>query len=305
VLIVSDQTLGEILVVNVARLWRNARSRERSRIRIDFAAPDADQACRRMGARYPALDRVCDLEPWPLEVGSAELRSDRAAEASSAYVALGDEADGLATALMIAGSRSITPGVVLVTNDERLGAATVAEEGAAGAIEVFGILSRTLTPDFLETGLTELIARAMHESYTRGQLARGATSQDLPYLRRWDELPEDARRKNRDFAADVPAKLQAVGRVAVPTALVDLDRDGARFEPAEVELLAELEHERWVRDEAAVGARYGEDRDEGAGTHPSMVPYSELSESEKDKDRIAMRDLPQMLADAGFSIERL
>ncbi|MFL5870001.1 MAG: RyR domain-containing protein [Solirubrobacterales bacterium] len=305
VLIVSDQPLGEILVVNVARLWRNARSRDRSRIQIDFAARDAEQACRGMTARYPALDRVADLEPWPLEIGAAELRSDRAAGASSVYVALGDEADGLATALMIAGARRSPPGVVLVTNDELLGAATVAEERATGAVEVFGILSRTLTPEFLDTGLTELLARSMHESYLRDQFALGKTPDDLPNLVPWDELPKDAKQANRDFATDIAAKLREVKRVAVPTALVDLDRDGARFEPDEIERLAELEHERWVRDKQAAGFAYGPERDDDARVHPSLRPYAELPEPEKDKDRTAIRDLPRMLADAGFAIERL
>jgi hypothetical protein len=304
-LIVSDQPLGEILVVNAARVWRNERGGDRARITIELAAPDAEQACQGILARNPALESVCALEPWPLELGSSELRSDRAAKATTAYVALGDEADGLAGSLMIADSGPEPPRVVLVINDDSLGVASVAEDGGAGEIDIFGVLSRTLTPGFLLTGLTDLIAQAMHESYVRDQLALGKTPDELPYLKPWHELDDEGKRKSRDFAADVRNKLNAVKRVAVPTALVDLDRDGARFDPAEVEQLAELEHERWMRDEAAAGGAYGPKRDDDARLHPSMKPWVELSEGERDKDRAAVRDLPQMLAEAGFAIERV
>jgi hypothetical protein len=305
VLIVSDQVLGEILVLNVARVWRNERARDRARIAIDFAAPDAETACRRMLARNPALESLCELRPWPLELASSDLRSDRAADAATAYVALGDEADGLASSLMIAGSGPESPRVILVINDESLGVASVANDGGAGEIDIFGILSRTLTPDFLLTGLTDLIARAMHESYVRDQLALGKTPGELPYLKPWDELDDEGKRKNRDFAADIRNKLRAVDRVAVPAALVDLDRDGARFDAGEIERLAALEHERWMRDEAAAGWTYGPVRNDEAKKHPSMRPYAEISPEEKDKDRAAVRDLPRMLAEAGFAIERI
>jgi hypothetical protein len=303
-LIASDQPLGEILVLNVARVWRNERARDRARIAIDFAAPDAEHACQQMLARNPALESVCELRPWPLELASSDLRSDRAASAATAYVALGDEADGLASSLMIASSGPVSPRVVLVINDESLGVASVASDAGAGEIDIFGILNRTLTPDFLLTGLTDLIARAMHESYVRDQLALGKGPDELPYLESWHELDDEGKRKNRDFAADIRNKLNAVDRVAVPTALVDLDRDGARFDAGEIERLARLEHERWMRDEAAAGWSYGPVRNDEARTHPSMRPYDEISEEEKDKDRAAVRDLPRMLAEAGFAIER-
>jgi voltage-gated potassium channel Kch len=306
VLVVSDQPIGEILVVNIARIWRRVRTRSRARIRIDFAGPEAEAACEGMLARQPALGRFCDLEPWEIDPASPAMRDDaRVSEASAVYVAVGDEATGLASALLLSGACSDASEVVLVTNDERLGAANVAAETpGAGAISVFGILSRTLTRDFLSSGVTEIIARAMHESYVRDQLAKGETRETLPYLLPWEELSEDARRANRDFATGVAANLEEAGFAVVPRAVVDLDQAHS-FDEAEIERLAELEHERWKRDKEAAGWRYGPERDDDTRIHPSLVPYEELPASEKDKDRTAMRDLRQMLAEAGFAIERI
>jgi hypothetical protein len=108
---------------------------------------------------------------------------------------------------------------------------------------------------------------------------------------------------NRDFAADIPLKLAAVGRVVVPRALVDPDQ-ATTFNEAEINQLAELEHERWVRDKTAAGWTHGPKRDDDARVHPDLVDWDELSEADKDKDRTAVRDLPRMLAEAGFAIER-
>jgi hypothetical protein len=301
VLVISDQPLGEILVLNTARLWQLSRSRGRWRITVDLAVPDAAATCRRLIAENPSLDGLCDLEPWEVTPGSALLHGDeRARDASAVYVAVADEAAGLASCMAVAGGRADgTP--VLITNDERLGAAAVADRSG---IAVFGILSRTLTPEFLSSGLTEIIARAMHSSYVREQRALGATPAALPNLADWDELSDEAQQANRNFAAGIPDKLAAVGRIVVPMPLVELDRVDGAFDAREVERLAELEHERWVSDKERAGFTYGPERDDSARMHPSLVPYAELPESEKDKDRTAVRDLPRMLADAGFAIER-
>lgn len=70
------------------------------------------------------------------------------------------------------------------------------------------------------------------------------------------------------------------------------------------EQLAENAHEVWARRRLAEGWRYGPQRDEARKEHPSLVPYEELSESEKEYDRsTAMETLKVMLA-MGYRIEK-
>ena len=45
-------------------------------------------------------------------------------------------------------------------------------------------------------------------------------------------------------------------------------------------------------------------RDDKARTHPSLVPWDELPESEKEKDRDVVRAIPDLLAAAGLTIVR-
>lgn len=67
-----------------------------------------------------------------------------------------------------------------------------------------------------------------------------------------------------------------------------LDTNGVRL-PSEivqlVELLAENAHDTWARRRLQDGWRYGPMRNDEAKTHPMLVPYEELPESEKEYDR--------------------
>lgn len=305
VLVIGDATIVEILVVNIARLWRNARSFERSRLELTVAGPDATETCERLLVRFPQLDWICRLTAWDVDLQSPTLHESQiVTDAGTVYVAFGDEADGLAAALQLARA-GLAPGTITLTiNDERLGAARLAADASgASRIAVFGILSRTLNRKILLDGLNETLAQSMHESYRRNQLARGADP-GAPALQPWANLSEDLRDSNRAFAYGIPEKMRAIGCIVVPTTLVELQDAAAIFSAGEVEELARLEHDRWMRDRASDGWSYGESRDDERKLHPSLIAYDKLSEAERDKDRDAITDLPRILAEAGFSIYR-
>lgn len=68
------------------------------------------------------------------------------------------------------------------------------------------------------------------------------------------------------------------------------------------ERLAENTHDNWARRRLAEGWTYGPRRDDDKKQHPGLVPYAELSESEKDYDRAtAMETLKAILA-LGYTI---
>ena len=70
------------------------------------------------------------------------------------------------------------------------------------------------------------------------------------------------------------------------------------------ERLAENAHDNWAKQRLADGWTYGSQRDDAAKTHPDLVPYSDLPESEKEYDRkTAMETLKAMVA-LGYDIKR-
>lgn len=310
VLVAADHWYIETLVVNVARMWREIADGRASEARITIAGPGATQERDRVRAKHPSIDEIISVEAWETELTSAAIRSDpRAREATSVYVALADEAQGVAAAVLLASGNREAANVVLAVNDAELGAAsTVAgKDHATGRIAVFGVLTRALDPGFLFRGLNENLARAMHESYRRG-LPPEEKTPDNPSNRPWEGLPESLKESNRRFADGVGPKLQAVGCVAVPTPLVNLNEPSNRFTADEVELLAKMEHDRWMSDLVRDGWVHGpppKSPDSTPPTHPLLVGWEDLSEADREKDRVAVRDLPQMLASAGFELHRV
>ena len=81
------------------------------------------------------------------------------------------------------------------------------------------------------------------------------------------------------------------GRVTVPPEVAALS-----------ERLARNAHEVWAAERMAAGWRLGPERNDARKEHPSLIPYDELSEAEKDYDRqISMQTIKAILA-MGFRI---
>jgi RyR domain len=85
-----------------------------------------------------------------------------------------------------------------------------------------------------------------------------------------------------------------------------LDTAGVAL-PADVlavtEVLARHTHDAWSRQRLADGWRYGPRRDDAGKTHPGLVPYDELTESEKEYDRATALEVLRALVALGFRIE--
>lgn len=69
------------------------------------------------------------------------------------------------------------------------------------------------------------------------------------------------------------------------------------------ELLASNAHDIWARQRMAEGWRYGPERNDSRKEHPSLVPYEELSESEKEYDRKAAVETLKAIIALGYRIE--
>lgn len=69
-----------------------------------------------------------------------------------------------------------------------------------------------------------------------------------------------------------------------------------------LEQFAELEHSRWVTNRIKNGWCYSIFRDDTRKLHPALLPYSELSEIDKKKDRNSVRAIPDLISKAGLAV---
>lgn len=68
------------------------------------------------------------------------------------------------------------------------------------------------------------------------------------------------------------------------------------------ERIAENVHEVWSEGRMNDGWTYGPMRDDVAKKHPCILPYDELTESEKDYDRRTSQETIKLILKLGFRI---
>ena len=71
-----------------------------------------------------------------------------------------------------------------------------------------------------------------------------------------------------------------------------------------LEQLAEKVHETWMARRLSEGWKYGERRDDAAKTHPCLMPYDQLPDSEKEYDRATAAETMRMIQELGYEIVR-
>ena len=64
-------------------------------------------------------------------------------------------------------------------------------------------------------------------------------------------------------------------------------------------------HEVWAAGRLAEGWKYGPERNDALRTHPGLVPYEELSETEKDYDRRTAMGTLKLIQKIGFGIKKV
>lgn len=73
----------------------------------------------------------------------------------------------------------------------------------------------------------------------------------------------------------------------------------------DIEKMAEAAHEVWMEGKVKAGWQYAPETDKAAKLHSCIIPYSQLSEADKDSDRDLVRGIPAILAKAGYEIKEV
>lgn len=143
----------------------------------------------------------------------------------------------------------------------------------------------------------ELLQRALHEEYMRTMCDAATKSSAVD----WCRLPFDYREDNRSLADHFSSKALDLDLQIVPTHRSEVVSIDARM----IEPLAAAEHRRWIASRTIAGWRFGETHSESERTHPSMVPWANLTEADREKDRAVIRQMPTVVHTAGHSLEPL
>ena len=159
---------------------------------------------------------------------------------------------------------------------------------------------RLVLQDVVFNDAIETIARENHNNQYRTSLK--TIGKSSPNDVSWEELGEEIRESNRGQARHIPEKLKTIGCGLWPGKQGEISL--LKFKDDEIEILSRLEHERWMKEKKEAGWTFGTPRNDSKKIHPDLIDWNNLSEEERGKDRDAVREIPQRLANVGFEIYR-
>ncbi|WP_291577066.1 RyR domain-containing protein [Bradyrhizobium sp.] len=315
-------TASHVLVVGLSGNWRQAvaqviaatQDHPDKRAVLTFIVDDNEaEVVKHWHEARPELDHLVEIAILPRQPDAVLPPDTIVAPWRQMHapphlaVILLDDADAIAASLALRrpggmlGTDTV-PVLAHQTREDRLlgrlGDAQVSNRDMTRLIAIGGLVRAESIERVLDRKGDEM-AIALHAHYQDATKTLGWNSPAASQA--WDELTENMRDANRAAAEHAPILFAAAGlRIAdagpgvEPVVLSD----------AELELLARVEHRRWIADRVERGWRYGAVRDDHLMRHPSLVPFDALNEDDKEKDRNAVRALLSVLAGQGRVVVR-
>jgi hypothetical protein len=314
-LIVGLGPMGKSLAVHAAMLWRLAPEKPIKKLPITLVDKDADQTKKFLELHFHQLNDFWDLIPVKLDIDSpqfyqAKFLQDEQGRCiiTMVYVCLEEDSRGLSAALALFQQLRHEEVPIVVQMDGNAGLATLLQDddndgGSFPNLHSFGLLDHRCRTDLLLCSTHEILARAIHQDYVLLQTQKGLTRETNPLLVPWEELSEDIKESNRRQADDIGKKLKKIHCDAKP--LTDWDAEMFEFTSEEIDVLAQMEHERWLNERRQQGWTYTPGaKDLEHKKSPYLLDWEDLPEDLKQYNREAMRSLPVFLAGVGFQIFR-
>lgn len=320
VLVVGLGKLGQSLLLELACQWRWMHDNQHGGLRISVIDLDVDQKLETLRVRYPRLGQTIDIHPLSMDVRSVDLNAEHSHfmkngtnELNVIYICFDDESLCLHTGLTLRQQLKDGRIPIVLRMAEGEGLSQLLRDGnldrrSHADLRVLNLLDETCTVDIITKGTHELLGQHLYASYLQGleQTADTTVKDSAPPP--WADLPEEEKEKNRRQADRMLLVLREAGYCVEP--LWDWGAAALTFEENtsdvddEVTRMAKKEHELWCEEQRTNGWRHGPRKNPAAKTHPDLVDWQDLPETEREKNKAYIRELPGILAWAGFQIVR-
>lgn len=154
------------------------------------------------------------------------------------------------------------------------------EKGAIAQAAVLACANQSKDPNILGSMLKAALdaydeEEAKQEEARRKAVIEAEDNEPMPEIRPYNPVLLD------------------ISQVAIPTNLEPL-----------IETIAEFVHNQWAAQRIADGWTYGPQRDDVKKTHPCLVPYKDLPESEKQYDKLTAITVIFVILFNGWRIEK-
>jgi voltage-gated potassium channel Kch len=287
--------MGEAVLTRAALTGHYANLKRLQAIVIDR---DAERKGRLFWNRYPTFGQVAgaqflqaDAAEPKTQAQIASLCAVSANAISTIVIAFDDPLRALSIALSLLNVMPSSVPIRLRLNDDSGLAALL----PSIQVTPFGSMRDACRrKSWLDPEL-DATARKFHEYYL-AKLTEAERSLENRTSREWDLLDDDFVDSNRQLADHIYVKLRAVG--CYTTAVGSQDDPGEpvdHFEKHEIELLAKMEHRRWMAERFMAGWTPGPKRDVEKRQSPYLVEWEDLPPDIQERDRGIVRIIPNVL----------
>ncbi len=332
IVIVGATDSGKLLAAEAARRWQLMRpSGNTERLRILMLGENATTVKDDLERLHPAL-----VHSWELEAGDLSARSgfsqldelivyNGGTAPSRVFVCLETDSESMIAGLefvRILRKRGSDPNSSDKNWERTLIVARVREnEGAlwfdalqnnedtwTRLLQPFRVLETVMRAQWNGFIPIDQVAIALHDVYCAEERRKREdarkSGEDYPLSEAvvpWDILSEEFKEANRAQAASIK---EALSGLDPPRQIVFPPADEAPLTDAEIEALSQREHDRWIRHRMAEGWSFGKERDDYQKLHPMLIPWEDLDEDNRNKDRILVASWPEILRTAGLLIAK-
>jgi len=142
------------------------------------------------------------------------------------------------------------------------------------------------------------LAKMSHQMYVEAELAK-KPNKDLQAVTSWENLSETYKKSN---IAQIQYHVERFNDFNIGIRQKTSTSSTFTFKEEDLLKLAMAEHERWCKERIADGWVYGEKRDNEKKIHPSLVPWEQLSEEDKQKDVDVIKSIPILFDRIGLEL---
>ena len=283
--------------------------------RVTVIDPRGDIAAVPFLRAHPAFADHCAwaVHPWSCEAPEfldlAFLDAAHASAKTSVIFCLENENVSLRTALLLndlcrstQSAKGVDAIYLRIAKPERLGGIVsnlVTQEGKPRLV-FFAPDREIFSADAILRYGVDALASAVHEAYLKAAEA-DARANNLPSAvgKAWGDLGSIDREGSREAADHTWAKLRTLGyeirRVPADENPAPVSETLLREIESREDELARVEHYRWMAWRLLTGWTYGAVRDDANKHHPDLIAYEDLAPSTKDKDKVIIRAIPELL----------
>ena len=297
-IMVGFGSMGQSVMLQAIRVGHFAN---RNCIRLTVIDPQVAELEPRFRSRYPMLDDTCDCNFIAGEIDDPrtlrecyDLVADKRFLTTIA-ICIEEESQAISSTLLVSRRLRDLAVQILVGLDNENGIAVLLpllEKDTAQRIAAFGTMLEADDIDVVLEDNLDTLAKAIHEYYLEQQLAEGRKMGEKTSLHLWNELSRFYQDSSRQQAHHMAVKARAVSLRIVDG---QASGDEMSIDSDDVEILAEMEHRRWMAFMYLDGWQFDPKRDDRTKRHDCLKPWAVLTDEIRKYDRDPVKEMPEHL----------